>query len=39
LKNYSWQIEKGYVMPVQQSPISKPQDDLPITISVRKKVG
>jgi cytochrome P450 len=39
LKNYSWQIEKGYVMPVQQSPISKPQDDLPITISVREKVG
>lgn len=37
LKNYSWQIEEGYEMPVQQSPISKPRDNLPITLKARKR--
>jgi cytochrome P450 len=32
LKNFSWQVPDGYEMPVQQSPISKPRDDLPITL-------
>ena len=32
LKNYRWQIPDGYEMPVQQSPISKPRDDLPVTL-------
>lgn len=35
LKQYSWQVAEGYEMPVQQSPISKPRDDLPITITAR----
>ena len=30
LKRYSWQVVEGYEMPVQQSPISKPKDDLPV---------
>jgi len=30
LKNFSWSVAEGYEMPVQQSPISKPRDDLPI---------
>ena len=33
LKNYSWQVADGYEMPVQQSPISKPKDDLPVRFS------
>lgn len=36
LKNFSWCIPDGYEMPVQQSPISKPRDDLPISISSLK---
>jgi len=36
LKQYSWQVEKGYQMPVQQSPISKPRDDLPIRVTARE---
>ena len=35
LKNYRWTVPKGYEMPVQQSPISKPTDGLPITLSRR----
>lgn len=35
LKNYSWQVAQGYEMPVQQSPISKPKDDLPVTFVTR----
>ena len=35
LKNYRWTVPKGYKMPVQQSPISKPTDGLPITFSRR----
>ncbi|HIG59953.1 MAG TPA: cytochrome P450 [Gammaproteobacteria bacterium] len=31
LKTYTWQVAEGYEMPVQQSPISKPKDDLPVT--------
>ncbi len=30
LNQYRWSIPEGYEMPVQQSPISKPKDDLPI---------
>jgi hypothetical protein len=36
LKKFSWSIPDGYEMPVQQSPISKPRDDLPISISPLK---
>lgn len=36
LKNFSWQVPLGYEMPVQQSPISKPRDDLPISITLHK---
>ena len=36
LKIYRWTVPKDYKMPVQQSPISKPTDGLPITISRRK---
>ncbi|MFT7686434.1 MAG: cytochrome P450 [Candidatus Azotimanducaceae bacterium] len=35
LKNFRWQVADGYEMPVQQSPISKPRDDLPITLTAR----
>jgi cytochrome P450 len=35
LKNYSWKVAKNYEMPVQQSPISKPKDDLPVTFITR----
>ncbi len=30
LRRYRWSIPEGYTMPVQQSPISKPKDGLPI---------
>jgi cytochrome P450 len=30
LRRYRWSVPEGYNMPVQQSPISKPRDDLPI---------
>ena len=33
LKQYRWQVPEGYEMPVQQSPISKPRDDLPVSFS------
>ena len=35
LKRYQWSVPEGYEMPVQQSPISKPKDDLPIRICAR----
>jgi cytochrome P450 len=35
LKTYTWQVAEGYEMPVQQSPISKPKDDLPVTFVTR----
>jgi cytochrome P450 len=30
LLRYRWSVPDGYVMPVQQAPISKPQDGLPV---------
>ena len=36
LKNYRWSVPMDYQMPVQQSPISKPTDGLPITLRPRK---
>ena len=38
LKQYTWQVAEGYEMPVQQSPISKPRDDLPISITSKIQV-
>ncbi|MFT5693336.1 MAG: cytochrome P450 [Oceanicoccus sp.] len=35
LKRYQWSVPENYEMPVQQSPISKPKDNLPITIKLR----
>jgi cytochrome P450 len=31
VRRYRWKVEPGYVMPVQQAPISKPRDGLPVT--------
>jgi len=30
LRRYRWSVPEGYTMPVQQSPISKPRDELPV---------
>jgi len=38
LKNYRWRVPDDYEMPVQQSPISKPRDDLPISIELRGRI-
>jgi cytochrome P450 len=35
LRRYRWSLPEGYTMPVQQSPISKPRDDLPVFFSTR----
>jgi cytochrome P450 len=35
LKQYRWSLPDGYEMPVQQSPISKPRDGLPIFFEAR----
>ncbi|MFK7975442.1 MAG: cytochrome P450 [Halioglobus sp.] len=35
LRNYQWSLPAEYEMPVQQSPISKPKDDLPIYFEPR----
>jgi len=35
LRQYRWQVPTDYTMPVQQSPISKPRDNLPILITRR----
>lgn len=32
LRRYQWSVPEGYEMPVQQSPISRPRDDLPIVL-------
>jgi cytochrome P450 len=31
VRRYRWRVEPGYRMPVQQAPISKPRDGLPVT--------
>jgi cytochrome P450 len=36
LRRYRWSLPEGYIMPVQQSPISKPRDDLPVFFSARE---
>ena len=33
LLRYRWSVPEGYVMPVQQAPISKPRDGLPIELA------
>jgi cytochrome P450 len=35
LRRYTWSVPQGYIMPVQQSPISKPRDDLPVYFTPR----
>jgi cytochrome P450 len=35
LRRYSFSVDANYVMPVQQSPISKPKDNLPIVLERR----
>ncbi len=35
LRQYSWSVPESYVMPVQQSPISKPRDGLPVYFEAR----
>jgi cytochrome P450 len=35
LRRYRWSLPDGYQMPVQQSPISKPRDGLPIYFEAR----
>lgn len=32
LRRFRWSVPEGYEMPVQQAPISKPRDGLPITL-------
>ena len=35
LRSYRWSLPDGYTMPVQQSPISKPRDGLPVIFERR----
>jgi cytochrome P450 len=35
LRSYRWSVPEGYEMPVQQSPISKPRDGLPVYFEAR----
>jgi len=35
LRRYQWAIPQGYEMPVQQSPISRPRDGLPVFLTAR----
>jgi len=35
LRRYRWSLRDGYEMPVQQSPISKPRDGLPVYLQLR----
>lgn len=35
LRRYRWSVPEDYEMPVQQSPISKPRDGLPVSFSLR----
>ena len=32
LRRYRWSVDPGYEMPVQQAPISKPMDGLPLRL-------
>ena len=32
LRRYRWSVDEGYRMPVQQAPISKPRDGLPLSL-------
>lgn len=32
VRRYRWSVPEGYVMPVQQAPISKPRDGLPLDL-------
>jgi cytochrome P450 len=36
LRRYRWSVRDDYEMPVQQSPISRPRDDLPVNFEMRK---
>lgn len=36
LRRYRWSVSEGYEMPVQQSPISKPRDGLPVNFELRE---
>jgi cytochrome P450 len=33
LVRHRWSVPRGYVMPVQQAPISKPRDGLPVSFT------
>jgi cytochrome P450 len=33
LRRFRWSVPEGYTMPVQQAPISKPRDGLPVTFT------
>lgn len=33
VRHYRWSVPEGYVMPVQQAPISKPRDGLPVSFT------
>jgi cytochrome P450 len=37
VRRYRWSVPEGYKMPVQQSPISKPRDDLPVYFVSRSR--
>ena len=39
LLRYRWTVPDGYQMPVQQSPISKPRDGLPIYLEALPRRG
>jgi cytochrome P450 len=32
VRRFRWSVHEGYTMPVQQSPISKPRDGLPVRL-------
>jgi cytochrome P450 len=34
VRRYRWSVPDGYVMPVQQAPISKPRDGLPVKLAL-----
>jgi hypothetical protein len=34
LLRFHWSVPEGYTMPVQQAPISKPRDGLPIRLEL-----
>ena len=37
LRQYRWSVPENYTMAVQQSPISKPRDGLPVYLKPREK--